>query len=442
MAAKLIAAILCAVFLTSCSVGSLPGASGDLLKAPTLNKRQAEVSEALAATMNLGDIIYRYPMKGEQFRAPFVFYDLDGDGVEEAIVFYSMASRSSEIRAKALRRDSDGSWNSFHDIPGKGDQIEVVEFAYLTSLEQPCMLLCWLDSSRQERQMEIYSMQGASLERESQMLCAAYTLVEYPSQLSRLLIATQQKRGEPLELQLLGDDGGRLKKLAAIWLYEDVVSILQMKQSRLWDNSTAVFLDEGLDADTTATEIVRYNQNSLTLVVGSAKGPDTPEMEYYDSTFRPDKLVSVDVDKDGILEVPKEAPLPGIENSDEVVPIRKTEYKKPGPFGFSLARSAVVDSDAGYLVFLPDRWLEAVTVVDNPESNQRSFYRLDPRTLLPTTELLRIAVYSTRDYEETPIGYIPLGERGAIRYYGHLPTLVDDELALTEAELREIFSLT
>lgn len=441
MGARLIGLILCTAFLlTSCSLSPLP-AGADLLKAPSLNKRQAEVSEALAATMNLSEIIYRYPMKGDEFRAPFVFYDLDGDGSEEAMVFYSLASRSTEIRAKVLRRDGEGNWYSLHDIPGQGDQIEVVEFARLTSMERPCMLLCWLDSNRQERQLEIFSMQGISLEREAQLLCAAYSIVEYPGQLSRLLIVTQQKREDPLELQLLGGEG-RLRKLASLWLDEEVGSILQMEQSLLWDNTTAVFLDEVPLEGTVATEIVRYDQNSLTLVAGSGKGQDAPEMEYYIGTFRPDTLVCVDVDKDGILEVPMNAPLPGIEESDEVIPIRKTEYKKLGQDGFTLARSAVVDNNAGYLIFLPDRWLEAVTVVDNLDSNQRGFYKLDLKTLLPTTELLRIAVYSTRDYEEAPNGYVQLGERGAIRFYGHLPALADEELALTEEELRELFSLT
>jgi hypothetical protein len=231
-------------------------------------------------------------------------------------------------------------------------------------------------------------------------------------------------------------------KRASVWLYDEVVSILQMKQGLLWNGDNAIYLDEIMDVDTVATEIIRFGKDSLELVAGGASGENSRQMTLYRDTYRPTQLLSVDIDGDGILEVPDEAVLPGIEESDEYAPIRKTEYYKLGAQGFTLARSAVINQAAGYLVYLPDRWLENVTAVDNAAGDQRTFHMLDSKTLLPSTELLRITVRSSRDYEDAPRGYFLLEERGVMRYYGYLPEASDNPLELTEAELRDIFALT
>jgi hypothetical protein len=93
------------------------------------------------------------------------------------------------------------------------------------------------------------------------------------------------------------------------------------------------------------------------------------------------------------------------------------------------------------LLFFPERWLGTVTVIDTPESNQRSFHILDEYTQLPGQELLRIAAYASRDYAEAPSGYILLAERSSLRYYAYLPRLPDEPLAISETELRELFAL-
>ena len=429
---------LCALILSGCSAASLlAGGADDLLRAPTLNAQQAEVSQALRSTLNLEDIIYRHPLRGS---APVVFRDLDGDGVDEAIVFYSLSARPSEIWVKILRRDGDGAWASYYDIPGSGDQIEFIEFANLTSLSLPCMLLGWMNSARQERYIEIYVMSDIGFERQYSGSYAAYTVAS-GSGLPRLLLAAQERRNAPFELRLLGGVGGRLYNLAQMRLDEDAGEILRMQQSVLWDNSRAIILDVQLDRGTVGTEIIRYTPSALQLVAGGALGEDSPEKSYFLETFRPEPELSLDIDGKGFVMIPFLLPLPGIEEHDELEPLRMTVFYRPTENGLAEDRSAVVDHSGGYLLFFPERWLGSVTVADNPEANQRSFHIYDQRTQLLGQELLRIAAYSGYDYSEEPGGYFLLAERSAMRYYAYLPELEGEPLALGREELEELFSL-
>ena len=59
----------------------------DLMSPPVLTEEQAQIRDALARVSGDGEIKYRYPQNGE-YRSSYIFYDIDADGVEEAMVFY------------------------------------------------------------------------------------------------------------------------------------------------------------------------------------------------------------------------------------------------------------------------------------------------------------------------------------------------------------------
>ena len=430
-----------ALLLCSCSANIMPGNMTDPLRAPTLNKKQAEVSAALTATLNLAEIVYRYPQSGAN-RTPFLFRDINGDGSEEAFVFYSFTARPGEVRLKVLSQSEEGQWFSLYDIAGQGDQVEFVDFVQLTSLEGPDLLVGWLNSGRQERFLEMVSLSADNEIVQTQYKYVAYAVADGgQSRLSRLILATQESRGAPFEVKLMGQRNGGFRQMDSLWLYEEVAAVLQMTQGSLWDKSSGIYLDELLDNDTVATEILRLNSEGLELVAGGGEGPESEKMRYYLETFRPDRILSVDINRDGVVEIPKADSLPGIDESDVGTPLVSTVYWRPEEGGLVEAVRAVANSRAGYLMVLPQRWVTDVTVVDYPEANQRSFHILNPRTMLPETELLRIITMNHDSIQQYSGDYILLGERGAVQYYGFLPKATNEPLSLTVGELRELFVL-
>ncbi|MDR2933623.1 MAG: hypothetical protein LBV27_11030 [Oscillospiraceae bacterium] len=440
MGVRIAATALGLVLLCSCSAANLPVAGvNDLLKTPTLNRMQAEIYEALEATLYLPDIVYRYPQQGEN-RTPFIFYDLSGDGRDEAIVFYSFASRTSEIRAKILCRDDDGKWYSFSDVPGQGDQVDFVDFASIASADRPSMLIGWQDTARREYHLEIFSMNDEAFVKEAQHKYAAFSIADYGgNELSQIVLVSRENRGLPYEVRLIGSHNGQVRQVAAVTLFEDVESILQMKQGRLWDGSIAVFIDELLDNETVATEIIRVSPHALSLVAGASAGQEGLPWDYYLSTFRPDRVLSIDINNDDLVEIPYSVPMPGAEESDEATPLTLTMYRRPTAEGLEYVCAAAVNNADGYMVFYPERWLERVKVVDHPEAGQWRFYEVDERSLEPTVELLRVTVYSMRDYNgQESDENILLATRGAMQYYGYIPaSSAESDLAVTPGEVRD-----
>lgn len=90
----------------------------DLMSPPVLTEEQAQIRDALARVSGDGEIKYRYPQNGE-YRSSYIFYDIDADGVEEAMVFYQSASKGETTWINILDQQN-GEWVSVCETPGAG----------------------------------------------------------------------------------------------------------------------------------------------------------------------------------------------------------------------------------------------------------------------------------------------------------------------------------
>ena len=108
------------LLLSSCSF--IQPTIEELMKPPKLSQQQMEVDAALKAALGTNSIKLKYPLSGD-YRSAYVFYDIDSDGVEEAIVFYQPSLDESGTRINILDYQ-EGAWTSVYDVPGE-DSAEV-----------------------------------------------------------------------------------------------------------------------------------------------------------------------------------------------------------------------------------------------------------------------------------------------------------------------------
>ena len=421
------------LLLSGC--GYLSGTE-DILVAPHINERQAEVHAALGATLNLSDIQYKYPQQGD-YRSPFILYDLDADGRQEAIVFYAFRDDPAYIRAKILR-EGEGGWYSAYDITGGGDQVKFIQFALLRGEGGDSMLVGWQDA-RRSTTLSVYSLVDGALNEEFSRTYTDYLVVSARTSSRKDILIVSQDDSGFYQASLLGlGIGGHLQELSAFSLAQEATHVLQLMQGRLWDNTTGIYVDLLLDGTTTATEIIRVAGGALEPVAAQIGGED------FSNTFREDdSALCVDLEGDGVVEVPVLFPLSGQEDeSPELPALSLTQFMHIDGNGFKPVYSAVVNDEYGYLLYFPERWVDTVTVRRLVENGEWQFYGLDPESGEPATELLRIRVYSVRDYQDKFIGsYELLAENGLLRYYAYIPAMADEPLAVTADEVEKMFLL-
>ena len=441
MAVKTIALMLC-LMLFCCSCSPIPFmANGELLAAPILSSQQADVSEALQRILNLSEITYKYPDKGD-YRSSFLFYDLDDDGLPEAIVLYAHTSSPNEARAKILRQSAQGEWYNFADIAGSGDEIEFVRFAPIHSLGHMSMIIGWRNPLHQQSYLGIYTMRE-KLEVDFYETYTSFVLDDFDNNgLNELILA--KKQDNVFELDLFKAEYGRLIQVASHPLFADATNIMQMVGGRLWDNSVGIYIDERIDNTFYGTEVFRVRGDVIRPISSGSLGSDTAVWQNFSETFRDINILSADIAGDGAIEVPQIQDLPGAldVSSAELAPPPLIKYMRLENDSFQMRFNAVVNSDAGYMVFFPDRWLEHVTLVESSEAKEWSFRKYSQEQTRAGIELLRIRAYSADDYIDSSSNEFLLASRGLFRYYGYIPeTAQDEELAVTQTEVINLFAL-
>lgn len=433
MRVKILAALCALLLCTSCRY--MPsGNIEDLLVPPRLSERQTAVYEALESTLNPGNIQYKYPQQGS-YRSPFVFYDLDGDGRDEAIVFYAYNSDSSLTRAKILRENEDGSWTSAYDITGEGDEIQFVDFANYLSADAKSILIGW-QSSRYSTLLQVYSFADGAVRDEGAVSCEAYLTQDFDGNGISEILAVQND-GESYYAALYGKGaGGHIQLLGDAPLSGGMAYVVNMVVGTLWGAGMGVYIDEVLEDGTVATEVLRAHNGQLALVATEYGGEDVTY------TYRSYESLCADIDGDGTVEIPVPEPLPGQGRSEEIEPVLLTKYLHITEAGFETVSHAVENAPEGYRLTFPESWVGRVTAVNTSVSRELRFYAYSPELDGLGAELLRIRVYAQRDYQDRfTDNYFLLAEDGVFLYYAFIPQASGEPLAVSRAEVERLFKL-
>lgn len=450
MRLKILAPVISLLLLCSCGPASLSGAGTEsLLTAPKLNKRQAQVSEDLETSLQLRSIVYKYPQSGE-YRSPFIFFDLDGDDKEEAVVLYSYTNEASgEVRAKVMSQNQDSSWLPVYDVPLQTSQVEFVEFRKLLSETSSCMLVGAGSVSRKPPYtLQIYSMSDGEFKLEANPEYYSYSVKNFNSdKLSELIVIGRDNDHGGFNANLFRGVDGHIESISTLALSSDVETPLGLTTGN-FEGGHALYIDELLSGGqslTIATEVIKISPDGLTSLVGGdipPRGePQTPARSNYEVTFRDEEIYCMDLDGDGTVEIPYPVSLPG--------PLESTVPGTPKLFklmnltasGFDIRNSAVINTEAGYLVYFPERWLDNVVVEIDRENSEWHFRKWNADILEPAEELLRVRVSSTRDYLDLFEEYTELAVRGVAAYTAYIPKIEGEPLAVTESDVRGMFRL-
>lgn len=417
----------------------------ELMRPPALNQEQLAISTALEQAVGDSSIKYKYPETGEH-RSAFLFHDLDSDGEDEALVFYQAASKGSSTWLNVLDHRGE-QWVSVYDIasPNGETEVDFISFQPLLSAQEN-MVIGWTDEHSGDKCAVIYSYDGAVLEENyseyydkltfydlnrdglldlSLVLCDPY----YEECVVSFVIQNRDITGEvSLEcsstLYLPYGDG-------------EVVSL----QVGMVDNSTpALFIDNQINL---GRNLQMYVSQVVTAYGGDLVNLlDSDDTSLSETTMRHTRTLCQDINGDGIMEVPTVSPLPGYEE-DEDDTLYLTTFNRLGvgrtwiPVGH-----CAINEDHRYMVKIPEKWLNNVTILSLPESSEWSFVRFEETLEDSYSLLLKLKVYSVKDYHDKfESGYFELlGTQGLFEYHAHIPENPEEELSVTSEEVKEMFT--
>ena len=315
---KITALFITAVMLLFCSGCSLNFFSVEsLMSPPAQSGRNGEVEAAFKKLMSEKTVQLRSPASGE-YQTAFVLFDVNSDGSEEAIVFYTDSSIDASVRMAFLECIND-TWMISADIKGAGSGVYDVSFSDLDNNGSFEILVGWsLFDTKTSKILSVYEIS----EGDNGVFTLNTLGNEYYNY--KALTDFNGNDSEDLVLVYLDDSGevqksffrcftlsgaGEFIKYGDVNLDSNISFVSKIQFDSVTVNGSEckrVFIDCVKNELSMFTEMIYWDVEDLK-PVRRGKNPSS-------STLRSSKVYCRDIDGDGLLEIPSNTTLLGDEN--------------------------------------------------------------------------------------------------------------------------------
>lgn len=425
---KLFSAVFLAVFfLTGCVFSS---GIDSLMTPPKLSLEQQQIYTALTDATGTA-ISLKYPKSGKYLSA-FIIEDIDGDGGNEAVVFYektSIAVEENTLRINILD-STDGRWRSVCDTPAKGAEVEKVMISRLGSNDRMNLIIGSSLINRSEKNVSIYTYTDGNIE---ETFSEAYSFID---------VTDLDQDGENEFLLLSGSSSGNTASADAYKLNEkgiyyqyncklsgNFTEFDSVSYSRIDSSRTGLYIDAVLGNGLIQTDIIYMDDSGLKKVFA------TPDESGF--TVRPSGCTSFDIDGDGILEIPVQEISLGYEDVSESEQMKLTNWYFINENDMTEKKySSYYSINDGYIFVFPEKWVNHVTVKSDYINDEIVFCAYDGEKV--GRELLRICcAYDTPSREDRiSNGYMLMRTKGDSTCLAYIPVQEnnDDGLSVSSAD--------
>ena len=441
---KVIALLLCAVSIFMCSGCSLNFLSVEsLMSPPSQSGKKGEVEKAFKKLMTDKNIQLKTPQSGD-YQTAFILFDIDSDGQEEALVFYSDSSVDTSVRMAFLECVNE-TWMISADVKGSGSVIYDVSFSDMDNNGVYEILVGW--SLFDAKTSKILSIYGVSVGEKGIFTLDALGNEYYSS---KAITDFNGDDNDDLVLVYL-DDTGEVQK--------SYFRCFSLSES----NEIVKFSDVKLDSRISSVskiqfDIVRSDGNVCKRAFVDCIKTDAlmfTEMLYWDTenlktvryiknpvseTPRSSKIFCRDIDGDGLLEIPSNTTLLGDEKF-LTVKIADTNYT----FTMLEWLNSYEDKSEGSIrtVFNPiDSYLfrvtrpDVVTVYYNTLEQALKFCLWDGKQKLVKDELLSISFRTENNETQATGKKLFDGENGS---YYYTISSYGEEFGITDEGVKSSF---
>jgi len=376
--------LLLALCLTFSGCGFTFTSPGELIRPPKPYGKNNELREALEKSVSF-DVSYKTPISGE-YLSSFVLEDVDGDGVEEAFVFYADKSHDTTVYINAFSYVG-GKWLYVCTVTGPGCDVYSIDFIDMNNSGVKEMIVSWIlleggggkilsvyDFSQEKQTLTELSAELFTLKifididgdgMTEIFLAHLDTTLEKPASFAKVLKMDAEKSVTLIEKRNL--DG-------------NVSGYASIKADEGRAGNANIYIDAYKGDAQMITEVLYWNSSSQTLSVPLLDS----ETKSNTQSWRSIRLTSRDINGDGMIEVPVQAELNGGEVWYSGADVSNTFYITSwsdlvGNQLVTVKRSLVNFSES-CLFYIPDGWEGRFTVSSYKDTNKWDFYGIDAKT--------------------------------------------------------------
>lgn len=453
------AALLTAIVIAFSGCDSFTFNSAEnLVRPPKLSGSDGELQAAFEEVVHeKGEYILKYPSGGD-YRSAFVRYDCDGDGADEAFVFYSLKTEEMSVYMYVLDYEN-GEWTAVDTFPGDGSDIYSIEFCDLNNDSVAEVLVGWNSGeSKTNKKLSVYCL----YENTGILNCKVLAIETYTGMLTvdidgdkqeEILVALINPTADTYTtearlLKMSGEDSTKfqIEAVGQVSLYSEITAFSAINSGVSGDR-TYIYIDE-VAGDMYLTQMLYWDDVNSTLI-----SPIQVDVLSVSScpTSRSIQLSSEDIDDDGELEIPSTSLLKNssivrkntgsAEAKNQPENVYVTSWNKYNGADFVTVSSYIENTDNEFRITYDDVKMKDWSVMFYPDSGVSQFFLNKPSTdPEQDTEAVLLFTLTAVDVDETVNinSYLFTGENFK---YTYDITEDGEEIGITKTEIASFFTL-
>lgn len=374
----------------------------DLITPPDPTGELYEIRQALYSYAG-EDITLRYPKSGN-WRSAFIVEDIDLNGVEDALAFYStLSNEGTTVMHINLITNLEGRWVSVSDNEVESSSIESVEFADLNNDQIAEIIVCWKIPTSATDKLTVYNFSNGGLTQVINADSTYYTVCNL-------------NEGPENELVIIANNSIAKKASATVYRIEkhgvinigecpldvETTEYYSATLSKLADGRPALYIDAAKSTLGTVTEVIYIADNGAPANMFVAEGE-----KINTQTLRSSNARCYDVNEDGSLEVPLLKQLPSIRGTAQSDIVYLTEWHTCDlDLGLDYMVSCYMNYSDGYSFRVDNEWKGQITIARSENLTERIFYEYSEDMALATHELFRIKALPKKEYQTSTDSYM------------------------------------
>lgn len=423
-------AVFAALLLSGCGLRTVK----DMYTPPKRSEEYTSVQNAIDLAM--AGMRYSAPVSGENQQS-VQMADLDGDGVDEYLVFAEKTSDSASQPLQILIfAQHDGVCRLVEVIENNGSAFEQVEYVKFDETPGYELIVGRRVSDQILKNVAVYSFANGSAQQQLLIGYTRFLVCDLDENgRSELLVLRPSEVATDVGMALLYSfENGQITRSVETELSEAPYRIKRINQGRLHGGSPAVFVASSVDDSAIVTDIYALRDGQFANVIFSNESSASVQ------TLRNHFLYSDDIDDDGIMELPSLITMTSLSGwiyGEERFLVRWFSLDPEGREQDKLY--SFHNFAGGWYMQLDEEWAARVTV--EQDGTTYMFYVWDPDywDALPIYTVYTFTG-SNRDEDASAEGRFPLYRTEGIAYAGKLEEGAT-KYHITEEELVNSFRL-
>lgn len=420
----------------------------NMLIPPKLTDGQNEIYEALQKTVG-SNINLRYPKTGK-YRSAFITENIDEEPTKEAIVFYQKNVNTANPSALtvSILDQKDGEWVSIYDLPANGSDVRQVDFCDFGVADSRFIIVGYTMTSDLDNVMHIYRYQNNQMKDLYSQPYSQMEIVDINDDGYEEIVAITNSTGGQnaqygdAKANVIKYKNGSFEVIDSVGVDASVTSYINTQSGFVGNNTTALYLDGLKGKDKMSTQILYYKDGTL-------KNFAFQDKDVNETMIRQTGITSMDIDGDGIVEIPVLEAMPGYdqtnankETASDVAGTSEVLYFTHWNIfrdeKLEEKKISYVNMSFGYSFDIPEILLGKITAKRMIENNEIVFYLFENSLEESIEELFRIKVANVKEEEPE---YERIVTNGQLGFYVKISQLEEEDNQVDLEMIREGFTL-